>query len=90
MSFIIAHVTYTLPEFCLKNSSQGAKEMLNAFEHLFLLQRTQVQFLSPTWYLTTTITPIPGDHVLSSDFQGYQGHAWCTCIHAAKTLMHIK
>lgn len=89
VSLFTVHVSYALPEFFLKNSRQGAKEML-AGTNTVPLAKDPGSVSKSHMDSQPSITPISGDHVLSSDLQGYQIHAWCTCMHSAKTLIHIK
>jgi hypothetical protein len=40
--------------------------------------------------LQMSVTPVPGNSMLSSGLCGYQYAWWCTDIHAGKTPIHIK
>lgn len=43
---------------------------------------------APTWWLTTSVTPVPEDPIPSSDLCEHHAHAWYTHIHGGKTLTH--
>jgi hypothetical protein len=54
-----------------------------------LLQRSQVQFLAHTWWLTTIRkTPVPSDLMLTSDLCGHKVCTRCTNMHASRTFTH--
>lgn len=54
-----------------------------------LIQRNQVWFLWPPWWLTTSVTPATGDATPSSGLHGTV-HLWYSDINAGQTPTHIQ
>lgn len=62
----------------VKKLIQGTREMAQ-WLRTFVLTGDQVQFLAPTWWFTTILTPIPG---LSDTFLGPPWALYAHVIHA--------
>jgi hypothetical protein len=59
-------------------------------EHLLLLQRIQVQFVTPTHQHKTVQNSSSTDPTSSSNLCGHKICIQYICIHGDKTLIHIK
>lgn len=65
-------------------------EMPQNLSALAVLQKTQIQFLTPPHGGSQPpLTIFPGDWMPSPDLLRHQAHIWCACIYAGKTLTHI-
>lgn len=49
---------------------------------LTALAEDPVQFPAPMWQFITSVTPVPGDLMLSRVLPGHQAHMWCIDIHS--------
>lgn len=58
-------------------------------EHWLLFLRTRVQFVAPTWQITTFLTPVLGVWCPLLALAGIAQHG-CTSIHLGNMLIHIE
>ena len=70
-------------------SQTGAKRISESGAGEMALSRPQIPYPGSHGSSQPSITPVPGDLMLSSDLCGYQACMWCTDIHAGKTFTYM-